>query len=116
MQPCREALQLVAQAKYGPLKGGEALQGLLLLLCEALHLFVLPKVQFVERGREQGPDGRSKETCDVIRLKLLQFGGRGWERLFIRRRGLGTSKEIGGSADGQIGENLEVRRMYQFEQ
>jgi len=53
------------------------------------------KVQFGERGREQGPDGRSKETCDVIRLKLLQFGGRGWERLFIRRQGLGTSKEIG---------------------
>jgi hypothetical protein len=104
MQPCREALRLVEAPKSDPLEGGEELKGLLLLLCEVLHLFVLPKVQFGERGREQGPDGRSKETCDVIHLKLLQFGGRGWERLFIQRRGLGTSKEIGGFMDSQIGE------------
>ena len=100
MQPCREALQLVEAPKSDPLEGGEELKCLLLLLCEALHLFVHRKVQFGERGREQGPDGRSKETRDVIRPKLLQFGGRGWERLFM----LETSEEIGGFADGQLGE------------
>ena len=98
MQPCGEALQLVAVPKFDPLEGGEEQKGLLLLLCEALHRIV--EVQFGERGREQGPDGRSKETRDVILLKLLQFGGRGWELLFIRRRGLGTSIEIRDSADG----------------
>jgi len=102
VQPCREALQLVAPPKLDPLERGEELKGLLLLLCEALHLIVLRKVQLGERGREQGPDGRSKETRDVIRVKLLQFGGRGWERLFM----LETSEEIGGSVDAQFGETI----------
>ena len=83
MQPCREALQLVAFRKLDPLEGGEELKGLLLLLSESIHLFVPAKVQFGERERRKGTAGRSKEIRDVIRLKLLlQFGGRGWELLF----------------------------------
>ncbi|CAL5014767.1 unnamed protein product [Urochloa decumbens] len=85
MQPRREALQLVARPKSDPLEGGEELKGLLLPLREALHLFVPPKAQFGERGREQGTDGPGKDARDVIRLKLLQFGGRGWKLLFVQR-------------------------------
>jgi hypothetical protein len=100
MKPCREALQLVAEPKSDFLERGEKLKGVLLLLCKALHLFVPLKSQFGERGREQGTDGRSKDARDVVCLKLLQFGGRGWELLFMGQRGLGTSPEIGGSTDG----------------
>ena len=99
MKPCREALQLVVGPKRDLLDRGEKLKGLLLLLCEALHLFV-PKSQLSERGREQGTDGRDKDARGVIRPKLLQFGGSGWELLFMGQRGLETSEEIGGFLDG----------------
>jgi len=99
LKPCREALQLVALPKCYLLERGEEPKGVRLLLCEALHLFVHQKSQIGERGREQGTDGRGKDARDVICLKLLQFGGRGWELLFMGQRGLGTSEEIGGSED-----------------
>jgi hypothetical protein len=84
LQPYREVPQLVALPKSDLLERGEELKNLLLLFCEAVHLLVLPKVQFRERGREQDTDWHSKDSRDVICPKLLQFGGREWELLFLR--------------------------------
>jgi len=99
MKPSREALQLVREPKCDLLERSEEPKGVLLLLCEAIHLFIPTKSQIGERGREKGTDGRGKDVRDVSRLKHLQFGGRGWELLFMGQRGLGTSEEIGGSED-----------------
>jgi hypothetical protein len=58
-------------------------KGVLLLLCESLHLFYPAKMQCGERGSEQGTDGRNKNSCGIICLKLL--AGRGWKLLFLRQ-------------------------------
>jgi hypothetical protein len=51
VQHCREVLKLVAGKKLKVLEGGEKLEGVLLILAEALHVLVLMKVQVSEGGR-----------------------------------------------------------------
>ena len=63
MQPCREALQLVEAPKSDPLEGGEELKGLLLLLCEALHLIVIPKVQSGSEEESKGQMGAARRPA-----------------------------------------------------
>lgn len=52
MQPCREGMQAAAGQKFDLLKGIGELKGLLILY-EALHLFIPVKFQRGERGKEQ---------------------------------------------------------------
>jgi hypothetical protein len=84
VQSCREALQLIPQQKIEFLQGGEELKGLLLLLCQALHLAADAEIQFGEGGIEEAADRRSKESGLAMRTQLEELGGTG-KYLYIQR-------------------------------
>jgi hypothetical protein len=69
--------------KYDILEGVDKQKGLLLLR-EVLHLIIPINSQFGERGKEQAmTNGCSSESSHIIYFELLQFGGTGWNLLFM---------------------------------